>query len=86
MSLTGDELSLNNKKYCVKDKYGNYFYLGKLLKREKSYSPFHRLCYSLYNNIFLFENMPNKNLLPVSVENYYNKKIFFEVDEFDNIV
>jgi len=78
MSLTGDELTLNDKSYLIKDKNGNDFTLGKLLKREKTYSPFHET-YSLYNNFFEFENMPDKNLVPHGVNSYYNTKMFNEV-------
>jgi len=53
MSLTGDELTLNDKSYSIKDKNGNDFNLGKLIKREKTYSPFHE-SYSLYNNILFY--------------------------------
>jgi hypothetical protein len=76
MSLTGDELTLNDKSYSMKYKNGDYFYLGKLLKRGKTYSPFHD-SHSLYNNIFVFENMPDKSL--VLYDEYYNKKMFDEV-------
>ncbi len=34
-SLTGDELTLNDKSYSIKDSNGNDFYLGKLITREK---------------------------------------------------
>ena len=75
MSLTGNELTLNNKSYSIKDKNGNDFYLGKLLKREKAFSPFQE-SYSLYNNIFEFENPPDKDFVPAGVNHYYNTKIF----------
>lgn len=78
MSLTGDELTLNDKSYSIKDKNGNDFNLGKLLKREKTYSPFHE-SYSLYNNVFEFENTPDKSLVPAGVNDYYNTKMFNEV-------
>jgi hypothetical protein len=78
MSLTGDELTLNDKSYSIKDKNGNDFNLGKLLKRDKTYSPFHE-SYSLYNNIFEFENKPDKSLVPAGVNGYYNTKMFNEV-------
>jgi hypothetical protein len=75
MSLTGDELTINDKCYLIKDNNGCIFYLGKLLKREKSYSYFYET-HSNYNNIFEFENMPDKKL----VQNYefHNIKIFDE--------
>jgi hypothetical protein len=79
MSLTGDELTLNDKSYSIKDKNGNDFNLGKLLKREKEYSSFHET-YSSYNNIFEFENMPDKSLVPAGVNGYYNIKMFDEVN------
>jgi hypothetical protein len=63
--LTGDELTINDKCYLIKYNNGCVFYLGKLLKREKSYSYFYET-YSNYNNIFEFENMPDKKL----VQNY----------------
>jgi hypothetical protein len=78
MSLTGDELTLNDKSYSIKDKNGKDFNLGKLLKREKTYSPFHE-SYSLYNNVFQFENVPDKSLVPAGVNGYYNIKMFNEV-------
>ena len=78
MSLAGDELTLNDKSYSIKDKNGNDFNLGKLLKREKLYSPFHE-AYSSYNNSFKFENMPDKSLVPDGVNGYYNTKMFNEV-------
>ena len=40
MSLTGDELTLNDKSYSIKDKNGNDFNLGKLLKRAKWCAPY----------------------------------------------
>ena len=79
MSLTGNELTLNDKSYSIKDKNGNDFNLGKLLKREKTYSQFHE-SQSLYNNIFEFENMPDKSLVPAGVNGYYNTKMFNEVN------
>jgi hypothetical protein len=78
MSLTGDELTLNDKSYSITDKNGNEFNLGKLIKREKFYSPFHE-SYSSYNNIFEFENMPDKSLVPNGVTDYYKTKKFTEV-------
>lgn len=75
MSLTGNELTLNDKSYSIKDKNGNDFHLGKLLKREKAYSPFHE-SYSLDNNIFEFENAPDKNLVPAGVNGYCATKMF----------
>jgi len=48
--LTGDELIIN-RSYLIKDASGNDIILGKLLKREKAYSPFHE-SYSGYNNSF----------------------------------
>jgi len=77
MSLTGDELTLNDKSYSIKYKNGNDFNLGKLIRREKSYSPFHE-SYSIYNNIFVFENKPDMSLVPDSVDVFHNKKIFYE--------
>ena len=78
MSLTGDELTLNERSYSIKNIKGEYFYLGKLLQRSKSYSPFHDQM-SLYNNSFTFEYMPNKNDVPGGVSSYFNYKIFTEV-------
>ncbi len=63
--LTGDELTLNDKSnsikdtYSIKDRNGNDFYLGKLLVREKSYN-YWKNRYSIRNNIFQFENMPDR--------------------------
>lgn len=75
MSLTGDQLTLHDTSYSIKDKNGSDFILGKLLKREKAYCPFHE-SYSLNNNIFVFENMPDERLFPNGVHGYYNTKIF----------
>ncbi len=57
--LTGDELTLNDKSYSIKDRNGNDFYLGKLLVREKLFDPW-KSRYSIRNNIFQFENMPDR--------------------------
>jgi len=78
MSLTGDELTLNEKSYSIKDKNGNDFNLGKLLKRDKTFNPSHD-SESLYNDIFVFGNMPDKSLVPAGVTDYYNTKKFNEV-------
>jgi len=78
MSLTGDELTLNDKSYSIKDKNGNDFNLGRLLERKKAYSPFHE-SYSSYNNCFKFENMPPRSLVLGGVDAYYNTKKFNEV-------
>ena len=78
MDLTGDELTVNDKSYAIKDKNGNNFILGKLLRRDKAYSQFHET-HSLYNNSFECENMPDKISLPHGVNNYYNAKMFIEV-------
>jgi len=78
MSLTGDELTLNDKSYTIVDKNGNEYNLGKLVKRERFYSPFHE-SYSLNNNIFEFENMPDKSIVPEGVTGYYNTRKFNEV-------
>jgi len=75
MSLTGDELTLNDKSYSIKDINGIDFNLGKLLKREKTYCLFHQ-AYSLYSNKFEFENMPNKKIVPSGVNSYHNIKMF----------
>ena len=77
MSLTGDQLTLNHKTYSIKDKDGNDFYLGKLLKREKSYHPYLEM-YSQNNADFRFENMPDRTIVPAGVNGYYNKKMFSE--------
>jgi hypothetical protein len=78
MSLTGDELTLNDKSYSIKDINRNDFNLGKLLIREKLYSQPHEM-YSRYNNYFKFENTPDKSLVPAGVNDYYNTKMFNEV-------
>jgi hypothetical protein len=78
MSLKGDELTLNDKSYSIKDKNGNDFILGKLIERRKYYSPFHE-AYSSYNNIFKFENMPDETLVPGGVDDYYDTPKFTEV-------
>ena len=57
MSLIGDRLCLNSITYNMKLNDGTYFYLGKLLKREKGYSHFHE-ANCLYNNVFKFDFMP----------------------------
>jgi hypothetical protein len=79
MSLTGDELTLNNKEYSIKDKNGNIFYLGKLLKREKTYSLYHEK-YSINNYRFEFEKMPTKELVPAGINGYANTKMFEEIN------
>jgi hypothetical protein len=79
MYLTGDQLTLHDKSYSIKDKNGNDFILGKLLKRDKSYSPFHE-AYSLNNNTFVFENMPDERLFPNGINGYHNTKIFTIVE------
>ena len=78
-NLTGDELTLNEKTYAIKYKDGTYFNLGKLLKREKFYSPFHE-SYSHYNKIFVFEKKPDMKLLPdnVTVDTFHNNPLFYE--------
>jgi hypothetical protein len=92
MSLTGDELTLNDKSYSIKDRNGNDFYLGKLITREKWFNPSHG-SYSNYNDIFQFENiMPDRESYPLGLyphlggsdaffltSNYYGKKMFDEV-------
>lgn len=80
MSLTGDELTLNDKSYTMKDKNGNDFFLGKLIKREKSYSePF--AMYSEYNNLFKFEHMKEDRDFLSKLDTCYNAKIFDEVED-----
>jgi hypothetical protein len=74
MSLTGDELTVDDESYSILDKNGNAFFLGKLLKREKSFSHFHE-AYSSYNNVFIFENMPDRNVVP-GLQEYYDTKKF----------
>ena len=78
MSLTGDELTLNDKSYKIKDNYGNYFILGKLITREKSYSPVSD-SYSLYNNTFVFENIPEDKNLRATINGSHHVKMFDEV-------
>ena len=70
MLLTGDQLNINSYSYSICDKNGDVFFLGKLLKREKAYSPFHE-AYSLYNNVFVFEHMPS-----FGVQDYHNTPKF----------
>jgi len=77
MSLTGDELTLNDKSYSIQYNNGEQFNLGKLLKRAKFYSPFHG-SYSLYNTIFEFENNPIMDFVPCGIEMFHNKKMFYE--------
>ena len=74
MLLTGDQLNINGDSYSIRDKTGEVFFLGKLLKREKSYSPFHE-AHSLYNNVFEFEHMPTMN-----VQGYHNTPVFMVVN------
>ena len=74
MLLSGDKLYLHSIPYKILLNNGTYFYVGKLLKREKGYSHFFETdC--LYNNIFEFEFMPNKNSC-VSMDNWYYSNIF----------
>lgn len=82
MSLTGDELTLNDKSYTMKDRNGNDFFLGKLIKREKSYHPFLQT-YSDNNRSFKFEHMLEDRYFYDTLDNCYNKKIFDEVDVID---
>ena len=52
--LTGDMLTVNQDEYYIKTRTGEKLFLGKLLRRDRFYSPFHE-AYSLYNDIFQFE-------------------------------
>jgi len=76
--ITGDNLTINNKCYSIKDDNGKNYYLGKLLKREKLYSKFHD-AYSMYNNYFEFENMPKDKKVYQDIHNFHNEKKFTEV-------
>lgn len=52
--MTGDELEINGSFYCIEYK-DTFMELGKLLRREKTYSHFHET-YSIHNMLFVFEN------------------------------
>ena len=69
--LTGDELIVNGPSYSIKDINGNDYILGKLQERSKWFSPFHET-YSLYNNIFIFENAPDTRLIKLGLINSYH--------------
>jgi hypothetical protein len=65
-NLTGEQLELNSKSYIMKLQDGTEFFVGKLLERSKAFCYFHG-SYPNYNNIFVFEYMPDNNLnIPTS--------------------
>jgi len=84
MSLTGDELTINEKSYTIQYKNGETFFVGKLLKREKFFSPFHG-CYSLYNTIFEFEQKPDMNLVLHSLDAFHNQKMFYGTNHTEEV-
>tara|TARA_B100000927_G_C16404943_1_gene444906 strand:- start:192 stop:656 length:465 start_codon:yes stop_codon:yes gene_type:complete len=87
--LTGDELSLDSKKYEIIDptnKGRKPFYLGKLLHRGKSVDPLHGDSFpSLYNDIFEFQHMPNPNE-SWYINSHHNNKVFREVGRFSRFL
>ena len=72
-ALTGDDLGYS-KTYSVKDSKGELFYLGKLMNRDRFFSPFHGT-YSNYNNIFDFENKPPVHVV---LSETHNKPVYYE--------
>ena len=78
--LTGDELILNGPEYCTQLKDGTAFVLGKLLVRTKFYSPFHE-AFSTFNNVFIFENKPDRERMEYLDDMWHNTAMFFLVDK-----
>jgi hypothetical protein len=86
--LTGDELILRGPSYAIYRPNNYCIFLGRLLKRERGYSHYQQV-YSNYNNIFIFEHMPNGDVLLNNFFDYipnkdllmncYNKRIFMNV-------
>ena len=77
MALTGNELVVNGPEYYIKYPDGTELWIGKLLHREKRYSHYYGAL-SPYNNVFLFENMPNN--IYVQQSTYHRRPIFYEID------
>ena len=61
MSLTASDLKINDESYSTKDKNGNIFILGKLLKIEEKPQVWGFDMINLYK--LTFENMPPKEIL-----------------------
>jgi hypothetical protein len=61
MSLTASELKKNTESYSTKDKNGNDFILGKLVKIEEKMQVWGSDMINLYK--LTFENMPPKEIL-----------------------
>lgn len=71
MSFTGDELTINDQEYMMKLNDGQYFCVGKLMDRRKSYNKTLEQ-YSSTNNIFIFEhNPPINNSKTMFLWHYY---------------
>ena len=73
--LTGDALTINKDEYYIRTRKGEELFLGKLLTREKFYSPFHE-AYSRFNNIFHFE-FPAIRTDVVPIESWHNTALFY---------
>ena len=77
MALTGDQLKIKGPEYYIYYTDGTRFHLGQLLYREKGYSHYYSGIYP-YNNIFIFENTPQRKLIQEST--YHRTPIFYEVE------
>lgn len=64
--LTGDELEINGSSYYI-DYKDTLMDLGKLLRREKTFSHYYET-YSIHNMLFVFENR--------TIYGCHNEKIF----------
>ena len=75
--LFGSELDFNTS-YDIQDKQGEWYTLGKLLKREKTYDHFQETESPHMNDFeFDFENSKHANRLAFEpMEEWYNKKMF----------
>ena len=73
--LTGDMLTINKDEYYIQTRTGEELFLGKLLLRERFYSPFHE-AYSKFNNIFQFEYPSIRNDV-VPIDDWYKTAIFY---------
>lgn len=74
MSLTGDELTINNESYIIIDKNGIEVYLGKLLELKQTYC-YYNGCKSNFNNQFVFEkNLIYNDVSPI--DTWHNTKLF----------
>jgi hypothetical protein len=62
-NLNVDELEINSRRYYMRLTDGTVILVGKLLKREPTYSYFHQM-YSTYNNNIGFEFMPKGYYMP----------------------